>query len=90
MSKKNLHSTGRLVPTRPTGIQYKVRHGIQVAAEKKQRGTAPRQARWVKCALRPEHVQRIPEGTYFLHSDDGRIHQLRSIDGEWHYLAAAA
>jgi hypothetical protein len=90
MSSNKLNRTGHLVPTRPTGIRYKVRHGIQVVAEKKQRGAAPRQARWVKCALLPEHVQRIPEGTYFLHSDDGRIHQLRSIDGQWHYLSVAA
>lgn len=90
MSAKKLDRTGRLVPTRPTGIQYKVRHGIEAVARKKLRGAPPQQARWVKCDLLPENVQRIPAGTYFLHSDDGRVHQLRSIDGEWQYLAAAA
>lgn len=90
MSSKKLNGTGHLVPTRPTGIKYRVRHGIEIVAVKKQRGAAPGQPRWVKCALLPEHVQRIPEGTYFLHSDDGRIHQLRSVDGQWQYLAAAA
>ncbi len=90
MPNKNLSETGRLVPTQPTGIEYKVRHGINAVVEKRQHGKGMRPTRWVKCTLRPEHVQRIPEGSYFLHSDDGRIHQLRSIDGEWHYLSVAA
>ena len=89
MSKK-LNKCGRLVPTRPTGIEYQVRHAILVVGEERQHGKGMRPTRWVKCVLQPEHVQRIPEGSYFLHSDDGKIHQLRSIGGEWHYLAVAA
>jgi hypothetical protein len=27
---------------------------------------------------------------YFLYTDDGRVHQLKSIGGEWRYLAVAA
>ena len=90
MKTKQLSGTGRLVPTRPTGIEYKVRHGIHVVGEIRQHGRGMSPTRWVKCSLRPENVQRIPEGTYYLHSDDGKIHQLRSIGGAWEYLAVAA
>jgi hypothetical protein len=90
MRSNKLNKTGRLVPTRPTGIEYQVRHGIHVVLDERQHGKGMRPTHWVKCTLRPEHVQSIPEGTYFLHSDDGKIHQLRSIRGEWHYLAVAA
>ncbi len=90
MKKNKLNATGRLVPTRPTGVEYKVRHGIHVVAERRQHGKGMRPTRWVKCDLRAENIQRIPEGSYFLHSDDGRVHELRCIGGEWQYLAVAA
>ncbi len=31
----------------------------------------------------------IPDGTYFLHADDGRVHQLKSTSGEWECLATS-
>jgi hypothetical protein len=37
-----------------------------------------------------ENVGRIPDGNYFLYTDEGKVLQLRSIDGRWHYLAVAA
>ena len=82
--------TGRLVPTRPTGIEFRVRHGIHVVDEKGQYGKGRGAGHWVKCVLYPEDVHSIPQGSYFLHSDDGKVHQLRFHDGEWEYLAVAA
>jgi hypothetical protein len=89
-TKKELNGTGRLVPTRPTGVQYQVRFGIVEVREPRQHGRGMRPTRWEKCELRSISAQRIPDGTYFLHSDDGRVHQLKSVDGEWQYLAVAA
>ncbi len=88
MTLKKLKGHGRLVPTRPTGIEYQVGYGIHVVGEKLQHGRGFRPTRWAKCSLR--FAQRIPDGSYFLYADDGRVHQLKSVDGEWHYLAVAA
>jgi hypothetical protein len=45
-------------------------------------------ARWpVDPVLRAAHHHPIPDGSYFLHADDGRVHQLKSVDGQWQYLA---
>jgi hypothetical protein len=90
MAQKKLNGTGRLVPTRPTGVQYKVRFEIQPGREARQHGRGMLPTRWEKCALRSAEAQRIPDGSYFLHADDGRVHQLKSVDGEWQYLAVAA
>jgi hypothetical protein len=90
MSKKNLNGSGRLVPTRPTGVEYKVHYGIHLVAELRQHGRGLRPTRWEKCSLRSASAQRIPDGSYFLHADDGRVHQLKSVDGQWQYLAVAA
>ena len=32
----------------------------------------------------------IPNGSYFLYTDEGDVLQIRHIDGRWHYLAASA
>ncbi|MGB0034424.1 MAG: hypothetical protein WBP79_03005 [Candidatus Acidiferrales bacterium] len=79
-----------MVPTRPTGVVYQVQYGIHVVGELKQHGRGPRPTRWEKCSLRSASAQRIPDGSYFLHADDGRVHQLKSVDGRWQFLAVAA
>jgi len=90
MAQKQTEGLGRLVPTRATGVEYEVRHGIHVVGEIKKygRGTVP--TRWAKCSLRPANAHRIPEGSYFLHTDEGKVHQVKCIDGQWHYLIPAA
>ncbi|MGH9744918.1 MAG: hypothetical protein ACRD59_02255 [Candidatus Acidiferrales bacterium] len=91
MSKEKLKGQGRLVPTRPTGVEYRVEYGIVLVPEVRQHGVAPAaaRARWAKCSVRSPNAHRIPDGTYFLHADEGRVHQLKSKDGKWEYLAAA-
>ncbi len=99
MKKKGIHAIGtgketgrgRLVPTRPTGVQYQVEYTIQLPVEVRQHGRAPAvtSTRWSKCSVRSSQAHFIPDGTYFLHADDGRVHQLKSTDGEWQLLTAA-
>jgi hypothetical protein len=98
MKKKGIHAVaggkesgrGRLVPTRLTGVQYRVEYSIDVPTEIRQHGRAPAvSTRWTKCSIRSSQAQFIPDGTYFLHADDGRVHQLKSTDGEWEFLTAA-
>lgn len=91
MSADKETGRGRLVPTRPTGVQYQVEYTIKFPIEVRQHGRAPAAttSRWTKCSVRSAHAHFIPDGTYFLHADDGRVHQLKSRDGEWEYLAAA-
>jgi hypothetical protein len=89
--KKVLNGSGRLVPTRPTGIEYQVRYAIHAVPDmKQQHGRGMRPTRWAKCSLRGANVPQIPAGTYFLYTEDGRVHQVKAIDGQWHYLAVAA
>jgi len=82
---------GRLVPTRPTGVQYQVEYVIKIPVEVRQHGRAPAATttKWTKCSVRSSHAHFIPDGTYFLHADDGRVHQMKSTSGEWEFLAAA-
>ena len=91
MTAKSLKGRGRLVPTRPTGIAYQVRYGIPIV-RKMVCSTAEA---CVQCGGRSAPVRlsdagRVPDGSYFLYADDGKVHQLKSIDGTWHCLAAAA
>jgi hypothetical protein len=37
-----------------------------------------------------EGTGRLPDGTYFLYTAEGKVHQLRSTDGKWDCLAVAA
>jgi hypothetical protein len=90
MSQKKIQGRGRLVPARATGVQYEVRYGIHAVGEMRQHGRGLSPMRWEKCSLRPASAQRIPDGEYFLHAEDGRVHQLKSVDGKWHFLAVAA
>lgn len=89
MSARKLKNRGRLVPTQPTGVEYQVEHEIHIVPEVRKHGRGSPlaiPARWVKCAIRSVHAHLIPDGSYFLNSEDGRIHQLKSIGGEWRYL----
>lgn len=90
MSQKKIKGKGRLVPTRATGVQYEVHYGIEVSGEREQHGRGMRPTVWTKCSLKPSAASRIPDGTYFLHADDGRVLQLRSVHGTWHCLTVAA
>jgi hypothetical protein len=90
MSKEQLKGNGRLVPTRLTGVEYKVKYGIELSEEAREHGGgwgAARGGRWTRCSIRAAHHHPIPDGSYFLHADDGRVHQLKAVDGEWMYLA---
>ena len=81
---------GRLVPAQATGVEYKVEFGIDMVPETSQYGRGLKPTRWAKCSVRSAHAQVFPDGTYFLHADDGRVHQLKAIGGKWHCLALAA
>jgi len=45
---------------------------------------------WTKCSVRFSHAGLFPDGSYFLYTDEGKVLQLKSIDGKWHFLAMAA
>src|ERR1700678_3575676 len=90
MAKEQLKGNGRLVPTRLTGVEYKVKYGIELSEEAREHGGgwgAARGGRWTRCSVRAAHHHPIPDGSYFLHADDGRVHQLKAVNGEWSYLA---
>ena len=88
LNHRKLHGRGRLVPMRPTGIAYQVRHGIRHAALVPPFiGTMPL-VQWTKCSVHLASAGLIPKGRYFLYADDGGVHQLEFTDGQWYYLAA--
>ncbi|MGA9185534.1 MAG: hypothetical protein WBZ32_09580, partial [Candidatus Acidiferrales bacterium] len=80
---------GRLVPTRPTGVEYRVNFGIEIVPDKPQHGRGIAPTRWAKCSVKPENSHRIPMGEYFLHADEGGVFQLKFTGTSWQYLAAA-
>jgi hypothetical protein len=80
---------GRLVPTRPTGVEYRVEYGIHVVDAGNQHGRGVRPTKWEKCTVRPANAGRIPQGDYFLHADEGGVFQLKYMGNVWQYLAAA-
>lgn len=93
MAKENklkLQGSGRLVPTRPTGVEYRVKYGIHRAPEVKQHGRAAPPLEWTKCKVRSLNAHRIPEGRYFLHADEGGVFQVKCTGNSWEFLAAAA
>ena len=45
---------------------------------------------WTKYSVRFPDAGRVPDGSYFLYTDEGKVHQLKSIDGKWQCLAMAA
>src|SRR6202020_243305 len=88
MSQKRKGS-GRLVPTRPTGVEYRVNYGLHLVVEVKQHGRGIRPARWARCSVKSANANRIPEGNYFLHADEGGVFQVKSTGKVLYYLAAA-
>jgi hypothetical protein len=86
---RNRNGTGRLVPTRPTGVEYRVKYGIHIVDTGNQHGRGVRPTRWAKCSVRPAGTGRIPQGDYFLHADEGGVFQLKCTGSVWQYLAAA-
>lgn len=91
MATEKLKSRGRLVPTQPTGVQYQVEYVINITTEVRQHGrssTTTTRTRWAKCSVKSPNAHLIPDGTYFLHSEDGRVLQLKSTGGQWQFLDA--
>ena len=88
MSLIKLSGRGWLVPTRLTGVAYQVRYGIHIAQQIRQRdryfGRFLRRTRPTKRSLCSAHARRIPDGNYFLHADDGRVHWLKHSGDRWH------
>ncbi len=83
------NGSGRLVPTRPTGVQYRVKYGIDILPEGPQHGRGMRPLRWTRCYVRPATTLQIPSGMYFLHADEGGVFQVKFNGDVWEYLAAA-
>jgi hypothetical protein len=48
-----------------------------------------RPLRWERCSVRPAGTHRIPQGTYFLHADEGGVFQLKFTGSTWEYLTVA-
>jgi hypothetical protein len=89
MGTETLKSSGRLVPTQPTGVRYQVNYVIHITKEVHQHGrssTTTTRTRWAKCSVRSPDARMIPDGTYFLHSEDGRVLQVKSTGGQWQFL----
>jgi len=90
MSGEQRKGQGRLVPSRPTGVEYRVNYGIRIVIVLRQHGRAAAPStgtRWAKCSIRSSSAHRIPDGNYFLHADEGGVHQLKSIGGKWQFLS---
>ena len=87
---EKLKGRGRLVPAQATGVEYPVAFGIYSAPAVPQYGRVSQPTRWAKCSIRSVGSRVFPDGYYFLHTDEGKIHQLKVIGGVWHCLALAA
>lgn len=81
--------TGRLVPTRPTGVEYRVNYGLHIVPEPRQHGRGVSPARWARCSVKSSSAHRIPVGSYFLHADEGGVFQLKFTGNIWQFLSAA-
>jgi hypothetical protein len=75
---------------RPGGIAFRVRYGIDKPGDVFQHGRGVRPMQWTKCSVHLPDDGQLPNGSYFLYTDDGKVHQLKTIDGKWHCLAMAA
>lgn len=80
---------GLLVPTRPTGVRYRVRYGLQVIEGENLHGRSVRPSRWTRCSVKSENSYKIPDGEYFLHADEGGVFQVKVTGKASQYLAAA-
>ena len=87
MAQKEITGIGQMVPTRTTGVKYAVYYGMVLLDEVKQHGRAMPPTRWDKLSVRSASTQQIPDGNYFLHIDDGRVFQVKCIEGQWQYQA---
>jgi len=86
---EELKGRGRLVPAQATGIEYPVEFGIKTPPAAPHYGRVSQPTQWAKCVVRPDQKRAFPDGHYFLHTDEGRVHQLKVIGGVWHCLALA-
>jgi hypothetical protein len=84
-----LVGSGRLVPAQATGIEYTVKFEIKVPPAGPQYGRVVKPTRWAKCLVRTAQMRLFSDGNYFLHTDEGRVLQLKMIGGMWHCLALA-
>jgi hypothetical protein len=89
MAGKQRKGRGRLVPTRPTGVEYRVNFGIHIVAEERKHGRGVAPTKWTRCSVRSDSAHRIPTGTYFLHADEGGVFQLKYTGTAWQCLLAA-
>ena len=80
---------GRLVPILAAGIEYPVNYEIYfpILDQKPARILTPNHTCATKCRMQSAHHHLIPDGRYFLQAGVDQIHQLKSIDRKWHYLA---
>ena len=90
MSAKKLEGHGRLVSTRSTSIAYQVRYGIHIVGDTAKPARGIVKATWTKCSVYLADAGQVPDGSYFLYTDDGKVYQVKSSDGKWNYLALAA
>ena len=90
MTTKKQEGRGRLVPTRQTGIAYQVRYGIHIVEDAPKHGRGVRPVEWTECSVRFEGGGQLPDGNYYLYTDEGKVLQIKATDGKWHCLAAAA
>ena len=75
LNYKKLHGRGRLVPMRPTGIGYQVRHGIKpVAGVAQFIGTMP-PGQWTKCSVHLAGAGLIPNARNTLSIELGALFQ---------------
>ena len=77
MSDKKVPGKRLVSPRRGwTGDGLQVRYGIHVVGEPTERGRGPRAAHWAKCSVQLADGGRVPDGTYFLYTEEGKVHQL--------------
>ena len=88
MNTKKMRGRGRLAPACSTGVTYKVQYGLDVAPDSSVKGKAP--LAWINCSVRLPHAGQLPDGSYFLYTEEGKVFQLKSIAGKWRCLAMAA
>lgn len=88
-STHELSGHGRLVPAIATGIEYPVEFGLKSPPAAPQHGRAAKPTRWTKCSIHSLQSRTFLDGFYFLRTEEGRVHQLKVINGVWHCLALA-
>ena len=89
MELEKLKGRGRLVPTLATGIEYQVNYEIYfpILDREPGRSLTPHHTCATKCRVQSPYNHLIPDGRYFLDAGVDQIHQLKSINRKWQYLA---